>query len=533
VTGFTAGDVDLSGSTVGGSLVAAVSGSGSDYTVSVTGMSGVGTVTATVPAGAAIDDAGNPNAASTSTDNSVLFDHAGVFNFGAGSYSVTEADGSLVVTVTRTAGTANAVTVDYATSDGTATAGSDYAAASGTLSWANGDTSAKTFTIPITNDTLSEGKESIHLTLSNPTGLAVIGPTGTAVVTIAPSDGKSFTAGTKAPKPTFTDADGDKVTLTLGGKTGTLTYYMTNDGGAISEIDLTGTDPLHTTVTVAVKKGKAGDGKIAIGEVDGTGFKSFTAKGSDLIGTGFALTGFAGSITVADVKNGADFELGGAAPTAKLGTKVTAGVIADGTDIHATAPLAGLTAIAVGKGTIEAPSVGTITVKGQKATKTKPFVAGDFQSDLTIAGTGQASGKVPALKGLTVAGAVAGSTIAVGGAAGTSGDVGGVKVGSFVDSELLAGYAGPADGSGTFNLPSTVKSFVVTGKADGFANSFVLASTFNSVTLASVKTDNGGTAFGFRADTAVKKLAVTTLKFKYDPKGPATQATGDFDVRVV
>ena len=508
-------------------------------------MSGVGTVTATVPAGAAIDDAGNPNAASTSTDNSVLFDHAGVFNFGAGSYSVTEADGSLVVTVTRTAGTANAVTVDYATSDGTATAGSDYATTSGTLSWANGDSSAKTFTIPITNDTLSEGKESIHLTLSNPTGLAVIGPTGTAVVTIAPSDGITISGTDLKPSSTFTDADGDLMTINLGGKVlgSSLTYYLTNGvktgtaitngSGPISEIDLTGTDPLHTTVTVAVKKGKAGDGKIAIGEVDGTGFKSFTAKGSDLIGTGFALTGFAGSITVADVKNGADFELGGAAPTAKLGTKVTAGVIADGTDIHATAPLAGLTAIAVGKGTIEAPSVGTITVKGQKATKTKPFVAGDFQSDLTIAGTGQASAKVPALKGLTVAGAVAGSTIAVGGAAGTSGDVGGVKVGSFVDSELLAGYAGPADGSGTFNLPSTVKSFVVTGKADGFANSFVLASTFNSVTLASVKTDNGGTAFGFRADTAVKKLAVTTLKFKYDPKGPATQATGDFDVRVV
>jgi hypothetical protein len=74
VTGFTAGDVSFAGSTVGGTLVAAVSGAGPVYTVSVTGMSGTGAVVASIPAGAATDLGGNPNAASTSTDNSVAFD---------------------------------------------------------------------------------------------------------------------------------------------------------------------------------------------------------------------------------------------------------------------------------------------------------------------------------------------------------------------------------------------------------------------------------------------------------------------------
>ena len=74
VTGFTGSDVNFTGSTVGGSLSASVSGSGATYTVSVTGMSGNGTVVANIPADAAIDSAGAGNRASTSTDNTVTFD---------------------------------------------------------------------------------------------------------------------------------------------------------------------------------------------------------------------------------------------------------------------------------------------------------------------------------------------------------------------------------------------------------------------------------------------------------------------------
>jgi Bacterial Ig-like domain/NHL repeat len=73
VTGFTGADVSFTGSTVGGTLAAAVSGSGANYTVSVSGMSGNGTVAASIPAGKAADLAGNPNLASTSSDNTVGF----------------------------------------------------------------------------------------------------------------------------------------------------------------------------------------------------------------------------------------------------------------------------------------------------------------------------------------------------------------------------------------------------------------------------------------------------------------------------
>ena len=64
---------------------------------------------------------------------------------------------------------ASTVTVDYATSDGTATAGSDYTRTSGTLTFAPGET-AKTVSVPVLDDAHDEGGETFTLTLSNPTG---------------------------------------------------------------------------------------------------------------------------------------------------------------------------------------------------------------------------------------------------------------------------------------------------------------------------------------------------------------------------
>jgi cyclophilin family peptidyl-prolyl cis-trans isomerase len=72
MTKFDATDVTLGG-TASGHLVATVTGSGATYDVAVTGMTGSGTVIATIAAGAAFDAAGNANAASTSTDNIVHF----------------------------------------------------------------------------------------------------------------------------------------------------------------------------------------------------------------------------------------------------------------------------------------------------------------------------------------------------------------------------------------------------------------------------------------------------------------------------
>ncbi len=109
---------------------------------------------------------------------------AGTLQLSPSSYSIAENGGSVTVTVTRTSGTDGAVSVTYATSNGSATLGSDFTAASGTLNWAAGDFDAKTFAVTITDDTTVESSESFNLTLSGATGGAALGTaTGTVTVT--------------------------------------------------------------------------------------------------------------------------------------------------------------------------------------------------------------------------------------------------------------------------------------------------------------------------------------------------------------
>ncbi len=79
----------------------------------------------------------------------------------------------------------HSVTVDYATADGTATAGEDYTATSGTLTFAAGET-GKTVSVPILDDALDEGEETFTLRLSNAQGARIAD--GEAVGTIKNSD---------------------------------------------------------------------------------------------------------------------------------------------------------------------------------------------------------------------------------------------------------------------------------------------------------------------------------------------------------
>ena len=79
------------------------------------------------------------------------------------------ANATLAFAVTLSRAPSSTVTVDYATSDGTATAGSDYTATSGTLTFAAGETE-KTVSVPVLDDAHDEGSETLTLTLANPSG---------------------------------------------------------------------------------------------------------------------------------------------------------------------------------------------------------------------------------------------------------------------------------------------------------------------------------------------------------------------------
>ncbi len=118
--------------------------------------------------------------------------------FSVAGFTVAEDAVIAPVTVIRTGGSAGAVTVDYASSDGTATAGSDYRATSGTLTFASGVT-RQSFNIVILDGSVFEGDETLNLTLSNVSG-GVLGMPRSAQLTIIDND------------PSNGDADGDGVT---------------------------------------------------------------------------------------------------------------------------------------------------------------------------------------------------------------------------------------------------------------------------------------------------------------------------------
>lgn len=82
---------------------------------------------------------------------------------------VSNTDASISLQVTRSGATSASVSVNYATSDGTAVAGTDYTATSGTLTWSPGDADAKTISIPIANNGVSSGSRTFTVALSSPT----------------------------------------------------------------------------------------------------------------------------------------------------------------------------------------------------------------------------------------------------------------------------------------------------------------------------------------------------------------------------
>lgn len=112
----------------------------------------------------------------------------GTIQLSAALASINENIATVTITATRTGGVDGAVSIDFGTSDGTATSPADFAAIAGMLNWANQDAVAKTFQVTIVNDALDEADETFGVALSNPQGGAALGGVATATVTILDED---------------------------------------------------------------------------------------------------------------------------------------------------------------------------------------------------------------------------------------------------------------------------------------------------------------------------------------------------------
>ncbi len=152
---------------------ASVSGSGTRYTVTVTPKQANAwkDVTVTLAGGRACAEAGAIcTADGRSVSNTSTTTVGGPVRIRvAGAKAREGKDESLDFAVTLNRAAAHEVSVDYATEDGTAAAGADYTATSGTLVFAAGET-AKTVKVPLLDDAIDDGKETMRLLLSNPQG---------------------------------------------------------------------------------------------------------------------------------------------------------------------------------------------------------------------------------------------------------------------------------------------------------------------------------------------------------------------------
>jgi hypothetical protein len=108
----------------------------------------------------------------------------GGLQFDSTNYTASQTNASATITVNRVGGSTGAVQVDYTTTPGTAVEGQDYAATSGTLSWANGDANSKSFNVAMLNSSQTGTNKTVFLTLSNATGGSYLGSPSTAVLTI-------------------------------------------------------------------------------------------------------------------------------------------------------------------------------------------------------------------------------------------------------------------------------------------------------------------------------------------------------------
>jgi hypothetical protein len=163
----------------------AISSSGTLTYTPAAHASGTAAITIALKDNGGVANGGMDTSATQTFNINVL--EGGLLQFSLFSYSVSEGGGNALITVNRIGGIAGEARVDYATSNGSAAAGQDYTATSGTLTLANG-VSTQTFSVPITNDSFDETNETINLTLTNAAGSGSLGSPATASLSIVDDD---------------------------------------------------------------------------------------------------------------------------------------------------------------------------------------------------------------------------------------------------------------------------------------------------------------------------------------------------------
>lgn len=182
--------------------------------------------------------------------------------------SVTEGNlGTKNLTFTiRVTGTHGSVSVKYATTDGTATAGTDYTALSGTATFSSWQ-SSKAVSVAVRGDRTHEPNETFTFNLSSPVNASIT--TATATGTITNDDAAPPATTTTVPPTTTTAAPPSTTTTPVAPTTTTTTVAPTTTTTTVPAVTTTTTAPTTTAPTtttsipgpkVALEVRKLGDG---------------------------------------------------------------------------------------------------------------------------------------------------------------------------------------------------------------------------------------------------------------------------------
>ena len=162
-----------------------------------------------------------------------ILDNDGTFELigsaaAAGEATVAEAAGAVTLRVTLQTGLTVLTTVDYATADGTARAGTEYTTARGTLSFAAGAT-VHTITVDILDDALDEADRHFTVALSEPSHNL---PLGNSTVTVTISDDEPLPRITVPDEVSAPETESVRIAVQLteaSGREVTVEYFTAGD----------------------------------------------------------------------------------------------------------------------------------------------------------------------------------------------------------------------------------------------------------------------------------------------------------------
>jgi hypothetical protein len=130
------------------------------------------------------------SSAAASSGTSVASTGTALVALSSSTYSVPKSSTTAVVTINRSGNSSGVASVAYTTVNGTATAGTDYSPTSGTVSWADGDATAKSIAVPVS--TQAAGK-TFSVALTAVSGDASFGSPTSATIAVAGTSGSSLT----------------------------------------------------------------------------------------------------------------------------------------------------------------------------------------------------------------------------------------------------------------------------------------------------------------------------------------------------